>query len=135
VTTIIQLFRKLTVLDMVTIVVVCIIVAVCIVVRGVWRDYMRHVDEREELHRLASDAAAAAGVKYADEHPRELQAAIYGDGTAEDAASYRKGQRAAEEAAYKAVLADPIEARAAAQWEVSVAKIHEAKANQREPES
>jgi hypothetical protein len=91
---------------------------------------MRRMDEKEELHRLASDAAAAAGVKFAHEHPRELQAAIYGDGTAEDAAAYRKGQRAVEEAAYNAVLADPVEARAAARWESSVAKIREAKADQ-----
>jgi hypothetical protein len=88
---------------------------------------MRRVEEKEELHSLASEAAAAAGVKYAHGHPHELQAAIYGEGTAEDAAAYRKGLRAVEEAAFNAVLADPAEARAAKRWEESVAKTPEAK--------
>jgi hypothetical protein len=69
----------------------------------------------------------AQGVKYAHEHPREKDAALLCDGSAEDAASYRKGQRAAEEAAYKAALADPIEACAAARWAESAAKLREAK--------
>jgi hypothetical protein len=108
---------------------VCVIVAGNFILRGWWRDYNRRLDEKEELHQLASDAAAEASGKYASEHPRELQAAIYGDGTAEDAAAYRKGYRAVADAAYNAVLADPVEARAAARWKASVAKIQEAKSN------
>jgi hypothetical protein len=98
---------------------VCVIVAGHFIFRARWRDYNRRVDKHEELHRIASDAAAAASVKYAIEHPRELQATIYGDGTTEDAAAYRKGRRAVEEAAYNEVLADPAEARAAARWEAN----------------
>jgi hypothetical protein len=59
----------------------CVIFIGWAIFRPLWRDYMRRMDEKEELHRLASDAAAVAGVKFAREHPRELQAAIYGDGT------------------------------------------------------
>jgi hypothetical protein len=114
--------------DTVIVIALLIVLVGWAILRGMWRNYMHRWDEREELHRLASEAAAAAGVKFANEHPRELQAAIYGDGTAEDAAAYRKGQRAVEDAAYNAVLSDPVEARAAARWEESAAKIRQAKA-------
>jgi hypothetical protein len=116
--------------DTLIIVAGCVILVGWAILRPLWRDYMRRMDEKEELHRLASDAAAVAAVKYGHDHPRELQAAIYGDGTAEDAAAYRTGQRAVEEAAYNAVLADPVEARAAARWEASAAKRREAKGDQ-----
>jgi hypothetical protein len=109
----------------------CIIFVGWAILRQIWRDYVRRTDEKAELHRLASDAAAAAAVRFANEHPRELHAAIYGDGTAEDAAAYRKGRRAAEEAAYNAVLADPVEARAAARWEASATNLREAKGEPR----
>lgn len=123
-----QFLHRLTWVD------IALAVAAGLVLRGMWRAYRRRVDRRKELHHLATDAAAAAGVKYAHEHLRELRAAIYADGTAEVAASYRKGQRAAEKAAYNAALADPIEARATARWEDSAVKIREAKANHAESE-
>jgi hypothetical protein len=57
------------------------------------RTYWRRQDKKDELHRLATEAAARAGFRYANEHPRGLQAAIYGNGSAEKAAEYRKGIR------------------------------------------
>jgi hypothetical protein len=111
---------------------ILIALGVGLVLRGYWRAYLRRVEQQEALHRLGSEAAAAAGVKYAHEHPREMQAALYCDGSAEDAASYRKGQRAAEKAAFEAALADPAEAIAAARWQESAAKIR--KQGAKEPE-
>jgi hypothetical protein len=108
-------------------------VAVAFGVRAIWQSYRRKHEKREAIHSLAADAAAIASVKYAEEHPRELQAAVYCDGTAEDAASYRKGRPAAEQAAYAAVLADPAEAVAAAIWRASDKRIRAEKLVREKP--
>jgi hypothetical protein len=79
------------------------------------------------LHRLATDAAAKAAVKYTGEHPREKMAAIYRAGSAEDTASCRKGPCAVEQEASNAALADPTAATAAASWDDSATRIRKRK--------
>jgi hypothetical protein len=88
----------------------------CIGARAAWRSWCLSLDRRRELSAAVEDAVAAASVKYSADHPKELQAQVYGDGSAEDAASYRKGRHDVEEAARAAAIADPAETLAAYRW-------------------